>query len=277
MGTLVDIDGNLYDTVVIGTQEWTVQNFKCARLNDGTAISEVTDNFDWYILTYPGRCAYDNDPANRAIYGELYNWQTVNTGKLAPEGWRVPTNDDWGILTTYLGGEISAGGKMKETGTTHWLSPNTCATNESGFSALPGGYRASDGNFDRLGNECRLWSSSMPVDRYLCYDSGYLLSASDSWFMFHGESIRLVRDIKTITINQSQFNWTPPSDYPFTKNNDLYDKDIDYIRANKKKLKPFSGITAPPNPGYNFSAYPGYETGLFGYSRKDYRVSGSGE
>jgi len=91
---------------------------------------------------------------------------------------------------------------------------------------------------------------------------GYGIDTLGGWF-------------RNFSYNQSQFDWSSPTDYPFTPNNDLYDKDIDYILANKKKLRPFDGITSPPNPGYNFSAYPGYETGLFGYMRKDYITSGA--
>ena len=152
MGAITDIDGNVYDTVVIGSQEWTVQNLKTTKLNDGTAIPEVTDNSAWAALTTPGRCAYNNDPANRTIYGELYNWYAVGIGNLAPAGWRVPTDADWTTLTTYLGGLTVAGGKLKESGTTHWHSPNTSGTNEVGFSALPGGCRLNnDGTFFAIG------------------------------------------------------------------------------------------------------------------------------
>ena len=93
-------------------------------------------------LTTPGYCWYNNDEnANKNIYGALYNWYTVNTGKLCPAGWHVQTNEEWGLLTTYLGGN-NIPGKLKEAGTAHWASPNTGATNESGFTAMPGGQRS---------------------------------------------------------------------------------------------------------------------------------------
>lgn len=274
MGIVTDIDGNTYDTVVIGNQEWTVQNFKCTKLNDGTSISLVT-TADWSGLTTPAYCYYNNDAAtNSATYGALYNWFTFNTGKLAPVGWHVPTDLEWTVLENYLGGASVAGGKLKEVGTAHWFSPNLGATNESGFSALPGGQRVYT-SFSNITYFGHWWSSSVKSDdatrpwvRYMSHLNTEIKRYSSTFY--GGYSIRCVREAKILSINESQFNWAPPTDYPFTPNNDLYDKDINYIRNNKRKLKPFSGISATPNPGYNYSTYPGYETGLFGYPRKDY-------
>jgi|GEM_PF-4490758 len=139
----VDIDGNVYPAVVIGNQAWTTVNLRVTHYNDGTAIPHVTDGGTWSGLSTPGYCYYNNstDPAKQEKWGALYNWYAVETGKLAPAtgGWRVPTDADWTILSDYLGGVSVAGGKMKEAGTANWSSPNTGATNESGFSALPGG------------------------------------------------------------------------------------------------------------------------------------------
>jgi uncharacterized protein (TIGR02145 family) len=126
------------------------ENLKTTKYNDGTAIPNITDNTAWTALTTPAYCWYNNDAATyKATYGALYNWYAVdvasNGGKnVCPTGWHVPTDAEWTILTTYLGGESVAGGKLKETGTTHWSSPNTDATNETGFTALPGGNRGSD-------------------------------------------------------------------------------------------------------------------------------------
>ena len=161
-----DRDGNVYHTVTIGTQVWMVENLKTTRLNDGTEIPWVTDNAAWGILTTPGYDWYNNDEATyKNTYGALYNWFTVNTGKLAPTGWHVPTDAEWTILTTYLGGETIAGGKMKSTGTIEagtglWYSPNTGATNSSGFTALPGGIRLSNGGFGNLTLTAPFWSST---------------------------------------------------------------------------------------------------------------------
>ena len=162
--TVSDIEGNIYNTVIIGTQTWMAENLKTTKYNDGTAIPYVTDNTTWYSLLSPGYCWYNNDETTyKVTHGGLYNGYTVystnNGGKnVCPTGWHVPTDDDWTILTTYLGGEWMAGGKLKETGTNHWLSPNTAATNETGFTALPGGHRES--SFYSTGSAGDWWSST---------------------------------------------------------------------------------------------------------------------
>jgi uncharacterized protein (TIGR02145 family) len=135
--------------VTIGTQIWSTRNLDVTTYRDGTPIPQVTDPTQWQNLTTGAWCYYNNDPANGAIYGKLYNWYAVagihdnnpaTPNKiLAPTGWHVPSDTEWTTLTTFLGGESVAGGKMKSTGTSLWESPNTGATNESGFSALPGG------------------------------------------------------------------------------------------------------------------------------------------
>jgi uncharacterized protein (TIGR02145 family) len=142
-----DYDDNVYNIVTIGTQVWMKENLKTTKYSDGGTIPLVTDNTAWSNLTSPGYCWYNNTSTYKDIYGALYNWYTVNTGKLCPVGWHVPSDAEWTTLTTYLGGGSEAGGKLKETGTTHWSSPNTGATNESGFTALPGGGRGRDGIF----------------------------------------------------------------------------------------------------------------------------------
>jgi uncharacterized protein (TIGR02145 family) len=139
-GKVSDIDGNEYKTIQIGTQEWMAENLKTTKYIDGKSIPNVTDFKEWSNLTTGAYCWYRNDAsAYKASYGALYNWYTVNTGKLCPAGWHVPSGTEWTTLNSYLGGTYVAGGKLKETGNTHWLSPNTGATNSSGFTALPGG------------------------------------------------------------------------------------------------------------------------------------------
>ena len=157
-GTISNIDGNVYHSVTIGTQIWMLENLKTTKYNNGTSIPLVTDSAAWSNLDTPGYCWYNNDAANKNTYGALYNWYTVNTGILAPTGWHVPTDAEWTILTTYLGGESIAGGKLKETGSTHWRSPNAGATNESGFTALPGGHRDINGAFNVIGDDGYWWS-----------------------------------------------------------------------------------------------------------------------
>jgi uncharacterized protein (TIGR02145 family) len=207
-GIVTDVDGNSYNAVVIGTQTWMAENLKATKYNDGTAIPNVTDNTAWGALTTGAYCDYSNTPSNSTIYGRLYIWYSVdnnsatkvasNGGKnVCPTGWHVPTNSEWSSLTTYLGGESVAGGKLKEIGTAHWLSPNTGATNETGFTALPGGYRYGNGAFSYIGTGGNWWSSteSSTSDawlRYLRYYFsnvyGYPINKQD------GFSVRCLKD-----------------------------------------------------------------------------------
>jgi len=170
-GNMTDQDGNTYRTVIIGTQTWMAENLRTTRFNDGTSIPLVTDNKEWGYLSTPGYCWCNNDPATfKNIYGALYNWFSVNTGKLAPTGWHVPTDEEWTILTNFLGGEAIAGGKMKEQGTSHWWSPNTGATNVSGFTTLPCGYRSHfNGDFPYLSTNTYFWSSTQVNETDACY------------------------------------------------------------------------------------------------------------
>ena len=137
--TVTDVDGNVYHTVTIGTQVWMVENLKTTKYNDGTAIPLVTSLTVWASLSAPAYCWYNNEATNKSAYGALYNWYTINTGKLCPIGWHVPTKAEWTTLIDYLGGLSIAGNNLKESGTAHWNSPNTGATNSTGFTALPGG------------------------------------------------------------------------------------------------------------------------------------------
>ena len=144
--TVTDIDGNVYHTVTIGTQTWMVENLKTTRYRNGEAIPNITDNASWAALITCAYCDYNNIPSNSITYGKLYNWYAVNDSRnIAPMGWHVSTDAEWTTLTTFLGGTSIAGGKLKENGTIHWNSPNVGATNETGFSALPGGYRLNSG------------------------------------------------------------------------------------------------------------------------------------
>jgi uncharacterized protein (TIGR02145 family) len=156
---------------VIGTQTWTTKNLDVTTYSDGTVIPQVTDPTAWANLTTGAWCYYNNDSANGTTYGKLYNWYAVagihdtdpNTPnkKLAPTGYHIPSDAEWTTLITYLGGGTVAGGKMKTTGTSLWLAPNTDATNSSGFTGLPGGFRSSSyGVFHYIGNRGYWWSSS---------------------------------------------------------------------------------------------------------------------
>jgi len=157
-----DGDNNNYPVVEIGAQVWMAGNLKTTKYNDVTTIPLVIDNTTWTNMATPGYCWYSNDEATyKNPYGALYNWYAVNKGTLCPLGWHVPTDAEWTTLTTYLGGTSVAGGKMKESGTTHWSSPNSGATNLSGFTGLPGGWRSSTpGDFNEIGVCGEWWSST---------------------------------------------------------------------------------------------------------------------
>jgi uncharacterized protein (TIGR02145 family) len=201
--TVADRDGNVYHTTTIGTQVWMVENLRTTKFNDGTSIPLVTENPEWISMTSPGYCWYNNDAANKNTCGALYNWFTVSTGKLSPTGWHIPSDAEWTTLINYLGGENSAGGKMKsagtiEDGTGAWHEPNTGATNESGFSANPGGFRNYyDGSFFGLGGSAVFWTSTEDSTdcawrRGLNYNAGDVARSSVSNKL--GFSIRCIRD-----------------------------------------------------------------------------------
>jgi uncharacterized protein (TIGR02145 family) len=171
--TIVDMDGNAYSTVNIGSQIWMKENLKTTKYNNGLSIINLADN-TWADNSTsgpgPAYCWYNNLIINKNTYGALYNWYAVETGRLCPEGWHVPTEADWIILITFLGGTDFAGGKMKTTGTSLWNIPNEGATNESGFSGVPGGYRYADSMssvyFTKLGETCQWWSQTVAPSTY---------------------------------------------------------------------------------------------------------------
>ncbi len=162
-GSVSDIDGNTYKTIQIGTQTWMAENLKTTKYNDGTNIPNVTDNAAWTSMSSPAYCWYKNDAATyKSVYGALYNWYvgaSTNTKKVCPTGWHVPADNEWTILTSYLGGESVAGEKLKESGFTHWQGI-VSATNASGFTALPGGDRNFYGSYYNLHVYGNFWSST---------------------------------------------------------------------------------------------------------------------
>lgn len=195
--TVTDKDGNVYHTITIGTQVWMVENLRTTHYNDGTSIPLVTNDYDWTNLTTDGYCWSDNDSISRTLYGALYNWYAVNTGKLAPKGWHIPTETDWATLQNYLGGASVAGGKLKETGIGHWETPNTGATNESGFSALPGGYRSkANGTIPTKFQNGVWWSSTGSINNFGRFILNYNSAASDyqNDNGTLGFSVRCIRD-----------------------------------------------------------------------------------
>ncbi|MHB9143409.1 MAG: FISUMP domain-containing protein, partial [Paludibacter sp.] len=200
--TVTDIDGNTYHTVKIGTQTWMVENLKTTKFNDGSTIPLVSDGYEWSNLTTPGYCWYSNILLDsKDTYGALYNWYTVNTGKLAPIGWHVPTQSEIDTLANHLGGYPLAGSLLKESGNTHWYAGNSDATNSSGFTALPGGYRSSiTGDYHNSGMWGVFWSSTEVNDK----GGRYILSNTSSAFEYNsdgkkcGFSVRCIKDNDTI-------------------------------------------------------------------------------
>ncbi|MEC4047948.1 FISUMP domain-containing protein [Flavobacterium sp. SUN046] len=196
-----DIDGNTYNLVNICNQTWMQSNLNVSHYRNGDVIPQVSEQAFWQTTT-GAWCYLNNDPANGAIYGKLYNWYAVNDPRgLAPQGWHVSTYSEWQTLYNCLGGWSIAGDKMKETGVVHWNSPNTNATNSSGFTALPGSWRLYDGTFmGGGGGEFGFWwtSSEYAFDNsrafsyYLQDTSAGVLSSND--FKSAGLSVRCVKD-----------------------------------------------------------------------------------
>jgi len=199
---ITDSEGNTYKTVTIGTQTWMAENLKVSKYSDGTTIPNITDNTQWQNNTTGAWAYYNNDAANNAKYGKLYNWyavsKTTNGNKnVCPTGWHVPTDAEWTVLTDYLGGDSIAGGKLKEVGTTNWNSPNTSATNTSLFTGLPGGFRGSNGDDNLIGFYGYWWSSiesntSNDWFRSLASFFGYAFRGSG--YKEYGFSVRCLRN-----------------------------------------------------------------------------------
>jgi uncharacterized protein (TIGR02145 family) len=192
---LVDNDWNSYAVVKIGKQYWMAENLKTTKFNDGSSIPAISDYKVWSSLVSPGYCLYNNNPERyRNKYGVLYNGYTVSTGKLCPVGWHVPSSEEWQTLTNYCG-KNAAGGQLKETD--NWMSPNTGATNETGFAALPGGSRGNLGSFMDIGIRGHWWSStendnSDVWNRTMSYSDSNVTGSSDH--KKSGLSVRCLKD-----------------------------------------------------------------------------------
>ncbi|MBK9358856.1 MAG: PKD domain-containing protein [Bacteroidales bacterium] len=200
-GTVTDIDGNIYQTLEIGNQEWMTENLKVTHYSNGDTIPNVTNYNQWDTLTTGAYCWINHDISWKDIYGALYNWNAVSDNReLCPAGWHIPSDAEWTILTDYLGGEYLIGGKMKSTRTApdahpRWDSPNSGASNESGFSGLPGG-SFFNGVFD-VGKRGYFWSSSelMPDNaRYIKLEYGSELRYRGYAIKRIGFSVRCLRD-----------------------------------------------------------------------------------
>lgn len=210
--TVTDIDGNTYHIVVIGTQIWMAENLMTTKYADGTPITLVANQRTWSTQNKISKayCWYNNDIKNKQTYGALYTWAAAMNGDIGtnavpsgvqgacPIGWHLPSDAEWTKLVTYLGGEYAAGCKMKERGTAHWIAPNAGATNESGFTALPGGRRHFLGGFEFLGLMGSWWSSTdwlsnESPSRGLWTFSG-TISNNDQSPYNSGLSVRCVKD-----------------------------------------------------------------------------------
>ena len=205
LATVTDIDNNIYNTVLIGTQCWMASNLKVTKYNNGTIIpldnsGGSTGNGstqDWTGKTSGARTVYAHNSSNLIAYGYLYNWYAAtDTKKICPTGWHVPSNTEWTTLTTFLGGLTVAGGKMKSTGTAYWTSPNTGAENSRGFSALPGGVRFKGGNppgaFSSIKNTARFWSSDANYFYQMDFDDINVTQGTCGTSC--GHSVRCLRD-----------------------------------------------------------------------------------
>lgn len=197
-GPVTDLEGNTYKTIKAGTQIWMAENLKSTKLNDATEISLTESSEIWQDLATPGYSWYNNDELiNSSSYGALYNGYAVNTGKLCPSGWHIPDSEEWQQLRKFLADTTSDGGKLKESGTEHWMMPNKGATNSIGFTALPSGFRYSDGSFNAIRYYTGFWSATeigSYSEAYLGLYYGDAASAMSSVSKKYGLSVRCIKD-----------------------------------------------------------------------------------
>jgi uncharacterized protein (TIGR02145 family) len=199
-GTMTDQDGNRYRTITIGTQTWMAENLRTTKYLNGDNITLITENTAWRYQAAGAYCNVNNteNVDTVATMGRLYNWYAVSDSRnIAPEGWHIPSRSEWNSLVTHLGG-ADAGDLLKETGTIHWISPNSGATNESGFTAIPGGDRShTDGKFYDIGTGFACWSSEeySYADAYyrsIVYNFSTL--GENHWSKQLGLSVRCIKD-----------------------------------------------------------------------------------
>ena len=195
---VTDADGNIYQTTLYDGKVWMTENLRTDKYNNGDPIPEVTNRTEWSELTTGANAVYNNEVSNAQAYAKLYNWYAVADSRgICPAGWHVATDAEWSSLIAALGGDAVAGGKMKTTGTTQWLSPNKGATDQSGFGGLPGGGRSNTGNFGSLGSYGFWWTSTAVNNQFAYYRfldySSAAAGKSDSDKRF-GLSVRCVRD-----------------------------------------------------------------------------------
>jgi uncharacterized protein (TIGR02145 family) len=199
-GTLTDVEGNVYNTITIGTQEWMAENLKTTKYNDGTTpIPNLITNVDWYSTTTGAYCNYNNSAGNSTVYGKLYNWYAITDNrKLCPTGWHIPSLDEWSTLIDYLGGTDVATKKLMEGGNSHWTGIS--GTNESGFTALPGGFREHTAYFLGVGVYGKWWSSTdynptLSNYHFFIYSyTNFIFSELNFLVAASGASVRCLKD-----------------------------------------------------------------------------------
>lgn len=202
-GSMTDQQGNVYKTIVIGEQEWMAENLNTSVYRNGEAIPEIEGSVEWSSMQSGAYCYFDNISSNACPYGKLYNWYAcVNARQLCPDGWHIPSDSEWSILANYLGGSALAGSAMKSSGSDEignglWLNSNLDATNSSGFSGIPGGFRSLNGSFNSFGLAGLWWSrntseSDGAYSRGLYSTDSEVDRADDD--MPNGYSVRCLKD-----------------------------------------------------------------------------------
>ena len=192
-----DPDGNLYSAIKIGKQLWFSENLKTTRYNDGKPIPLITDMNIWKTLRTPAYCWFNNDISNKDIYGALYNFYTVSTGKLCSKGWHVPSQAEWNTMISVLGPEETAGDRLKEKGEEHWQGSFGTATDDYNFTAIPGGMRIENGDFPVFGHSYAVWwtstgSNNLAWNRGLFFNTSMIYKGYES--MRSGFSVRCIKD-----------------------------------------------------------------------------------
>ena len=199
VGQVIDIEGNVYKTIGIGSQIWMAENLKTVLLNDNSPIPIILNDSIWASLHSPGYCWYNNDSTyNKKIYGALYNFYVIETGLLCPTGWHIPDESEWNTLGSFLGGDEIAGGKLKDYYTSYWKEPNPCLANNYGFCALPGGKRLTySGRYFEIGERGYWWTNTSKNDFYAYSRSMFYADKSLSNFESRkiiGCSVRCIKD-----------------------------------------------------------------------------------
>lgn len=249
---IADINGNNYEVIQIGNQYWFSENLKATQYCNGDSIPLIKSYTNWSNLSTGAYCFHNNDTSNIEIYGMLYNWYAVTDSRnICPAGWHVPTEDDWNELTEYLGGYLIAGGKMKTDDTIYWNSPNIGASNETNFSALPGGYRGENGGYYPIGKAGQ-WASSSEDEngkvwsRELFNTSTYLFKGySGDDGKIDGNSVRCIRNLsndinKVFRIKENiSFYPNPAKTNIFIKNVDECELNISILNLNGQLVKKY--------------------------------------